>query len=178
MRLREGEEDELRAERRRLQHAERIAAGLAEVTALLYDDERSAAARLRRAGSLLRELAGYDPELGAPAEALGEAEAYLEEAVGRARALRDRAPFEPERLAEIDERLDAIAHLKRKYGETAEAVGAYRAQIAPRWTGWSATTRWSRRLERACGPRRRGRRRRPPSSWPTRARAGRGGSSA
>jgi len=130
VRLREGEEEELRAERRRLQHAERIAAGLVEVTALLYDDERSAAARLRRAGTLLRELAGYDPELGAPAEALGEAEAYLEEAIGRARAMRDRAPFEPDRLAEIDERLDAITRLKRKYGETAEAVGGYRAQIA------------------------------------------------
>ena len=130
VRLREGEEEELRAERRRLQHAERIAAGLVEVTALLYDDERSAAARLRRAGTLLRELAGYDPELGAPAEALGEAEAYLEEAIGRARAMRDRAPFEPDRLAEIDERLEAITRLKRKYGETAEAVGGYRAQIA------------------------------------------------
>ena len=130
VRLREGEEDELRVERRRLQHAERIAAGLADVTALLYDDERSAAARLQRAGALLRELAGYDPELGAPASALGEAEAYLEDAIGRARALRDRAPFDPGRLAEIDERLDAISRLKRKYGETAEAVGVYRAQIA------------------------------------------------
>ena len=130
VRLREGEEEELRAERRRLQHAERIAAGLVEVTALLYDDERSAAARLQRAGALLRELAGYDPELGAPAAALGEAEAYLEDAIGRARALRDRAPFDPRRLAEIDERLDAISRLKRKYGETAEAVGVYRTQIA------------------------------------------------
>jgi DNA repair protein RecN (Recombination protein N) len=130
VRLREGEEDELRAERRRLQHAERIATGLAEVTGLLYDDERSAAARLRRAGTLLRELAGYDPELGAPAEALGEAEAYLEEAIGRARALRDRAPFDPGRLAEIDDRLDAIVRLKRKYGETAAAVAAFRADIA------------------------------------------------
>ncbi len=130
VRLREGEEDELRAERRRLQHAERIAAGLAEVMALLYDDERSAAARLRRAGVLLRELAGYDADLGTPAEALGEAEAYLEEAIGRARALRDRAPFDPGRLAEIDDRLDAIVRLKRKYGETAAAVAAYRAEIA------------------------------------------------
>jgi DNA repair protein RecN (Recombination protein N) len=130
VRLREGEEEELRAERRRLQHAERIAAGLAEVTTLLYDDERSAAARLQRAGALLRELAGYDRELGAPAAALGEAEAYLEDAIGRARALRDRAPFDPDRLAEIDERLDAITRLTRKYGETADAVGVYRARIA------------------------------------------------
>ena len=128
--LRDGEEDELRAERRRLQHAERIAAGLTEVTALLYDDAQSAAARLRRAGNFLRELAGYDLELGAPAEALGEAEAYLEDAIGRARALRDRAPFDPERLGEIDDRLDAIGKVKRKYGDTVEAIAAFRARVA------------------------------------------------
>jgi DNA repair protein RecN (Recombination protein N) len=128
--LRDGEEDELRAERRRLQHAERIASGLAEVTALLYDDAQSAAARLRRAGTVLRELAGYDPELGAPAEALGEAEAYLEDVIGRARALRDRAPFDPERLGEIDDRLDAIGKLKRKYGDSVEAIAGFRGRIA------------------------------------------------
>ena len=44
--------------------------------------------------------------------------------------LRDRAPFDPGRLAEIDERLDAIVRLKRKYGETAAAVAAFRAEIA------------------------------------------------
>ena len=128
--LREGEEDELRAERRRLQHAERIASGLAAVTALLYDDAQSAAARLRRAGTVLRELAGYDPELGAPAEALGEAEAYLEDVIGRARALRARAPFDPERLGEIDDRLDAIGKLKRKYGDSVEAIAGFRGRIA------------------------------------------------
>jgi DNA repair protein RecN (Recombination protein N) len=128
--LRDGEEDDLRAERRRLQHTERIAAGLTEVTALLYDDAQSAAARLRRAGTLLRELAGYDTELGAPAEALGEAEAYLEDAIGRARALRDRAPFDPGRLNEIDDRLDAIGKLKRKYGDSVEAIAAFRGRLA------------------------------------------------
>ena len=128
--LRDGEEDELRAERRRLQHTERIASGLAEVTGLLYDDAQSAAARLHRAGTVLRELAGYDPELGAPAEALGEAEAYLEDVIGRARALRDRAPFDPERLGEIDDRLDAIGKLKRKYGDSVEAIAGFRERIA------------------------------------------------
>src|SRR5882762_3876490 len=48
-RLRPGEEDELRQERRRLQHAERFAAGLEEVGTLLQDDAASAAARLARA---------------------------------------------------------------------------------------------------------------------------------
>src|SRR4030095_16899642 len=64
-RLREGEEEELRAERRRLQHAERLIAGLAEVGGLLDEDESSAASRLHRAGRLLRELARVGPVVAA-----------------------------------------------------------------------------------------------------------------
>src|SRR5712691_11536939 len=45
-RLKGGEEEELRLERQRLQHAERLSQGLAEVTRLLYDDAESAIARV------------------------------------------------------------------------------------------------------------------------------------
>src|SRR5215475_12236224 len=50
--LREGEEDELRAERRRLQNAERIFAGLEEAIALLNEDGQAVIARLGRVGAL------------------------------------------------------------------------------------------------------------------------------
>jgi DNA repair protein RecN (Recombination protein N) len=128
--LRDGEEDELRGERRRLQNAERIYAGLQEVMALLQEDAQAAGACLGRAASLLRELSRFDPDVAAPIEALEGAQAYVEDAVARARALRDRAVMDPERLRLIDERLDAIGAIKRKYGETAAAVSAYREEIA------------------------------------------------
>src|SRR5204863_835934 len=48
-RVRPGEEEELRQERRRLQHADKLAAGLAEVVALLDDGRDAAPARLHRA---------------------------------------------------------------------------------------------------------------------------------
>jgi len=128
--LRDGEEDELRGERRRLQNAERIHAGLQEVMDLLQEDAQAAGARLGRAASLLRELSRFDPDVGAPIEALEGAQAYVEDAVARARALRDRAVMDPDRLRLVDERLDAISGIKRKYGETAAAVSAYREEIA------------------------------------------------
>src|SRR5262245_47090248 len=56
-RLRPGEEDELRAERRRLQHADRILTGLAEAEAQL---DAGAGAPLGRAGRLLRDLGRLD----------------------------------------------------------------------------------------------------------------------
>ncbi len=129
-RLRPGEEEELRAERRRLQHAERIAAGLAEVGALLVEDADAAAARLARATRLLGDLGRLDPSLAAPVAALEAAAAHLEEAVLAVRRLRAEGEAEPGRLAAVDERLDALARLKRKYGDTEEAMLAFRAGAA------------------------------------------------
>ncbi|HEX5528103.1 MAG TPA: DNA repair protein RecN [Methylomirabilota bacterium] len=130
LRLRDGEEEELRAERSRLQHAERIVAGLQETVGLLYEEPQSATARLSRAATLLRDLSRYEPDAAAPIEAIEGAQAYLEDVVGRARALRDRAVFDPDRLEQIDARLDAIVKLKRKYGDSVAAILAHRQEVA------------------------------------------------
>jgi DNA repair protein RecN (Recombination protein N) len=129
-RLREGEEEELRAEHRRLQHAERLIAGLAEVGGLLDEDESSAASRLHRAGRLLRELARFDPMFAAPADTIDGAESLIEDALAAVRGLRARVTVIPGRLEEVDERLDALARLKRKYGDTEAAMLAFRDEVA------------------------------------------------
>src|SRR5215475_1592175 len=54
--LREGEEDELRAKRRRLQNAERIYAGLQEAMTLLNEDGQAVTSRLGHVSALLRDL--------------------------------------------------------------------------------------------------------------------------
>ncbi|HET8577279.1 MAG TPA: DNA repair protein RecN [Methylomirabilota bacterium] len=130
VRLKEGEEEELRAERTRLQHAERIYGALQEVLSQLYEDQASAATRLAKATTLLHDLTRFDPDAGTPMEALEGAQAYVEDSVARVRALRDRAVFDPERLEQIDSRLDGIVKLKRKYGDTVAAILARRQEIA------------------------------------------------
>jgi DNA repair protein RecN (Recombination protein N) len=129
-RLRPGEEEELRQERRRLQHADKLAAGLAEVAALLDDDRDSATARLHRAARVLGDLARLDPAFAAPVEPLDAAKAQLEEALAAARALRDSVTLEPGRVESLDERLDALTRLKRKYGDTEEAMLKFRDEAA------------------------------------------------
>jgi DNA repair protein RecN (Recombination protein N) len=129
VRPRDGEEDELRAELRRLQHAERIMSGLQEALGLLHEDESSAATTLSRAGALLRGLARFDADAEAPAEGIEAVLAQIDDAVASVRVLRNRAMADPERLSEIESRLDAIAKLKRKYGETEAAVLVYRQEI-------------------------------------------------
>src|SRR6266571_2328368 len=121
-----GEEAELRLELKRLQHAERFTAGVAEATALLDEDPQSATARLSRAQRLVQDLARLDAEFTAPGEPLEAARIQIEEALGQLRALRDRVVMEPGRLEAIDDRLDALTRLKRKYGDTEEAMLRYR----------------------------------------------------
>jgi DNA repair protein RecN (Recombination protein N) len=125
-----GEEDSLREARTRAAHAERIRTGLEEALAHLTEDAQSAGARMGRAAGLLRGLQRFEPGTEGPLEGLEAAAAQVEDVVAALRALRDRPGFDPDRLAEMDERLDAITRLKRKYGETEVAVLAYREEVA------------------------------------------------
>lgn len=128
-RLRTGEEEELRAERRRLQHAERLTASLTEASALLDDDRDSARSRLTRVARLLQEVARLDPGSAPSLEPLESARAHLDDVLAAVRALRDGIAAEPGRLEAIDDRLDALTRLKRKYGDTVEAMLAHRQEI-------------------------------------------------
>src|SRR6267142_2644506 len=129
-RLRPGEEDELRTERQRLQHAERFAAGLEEVGTLLQDDAASAAARLARAARVLTDLGRLDPAFAVPVETLEAARVQVDETLATLRTLRDTIIFEPGRLEAIDDRLDALKRLARKYGDGEEAMLRFRAEAA------------------------------------------------
>jgi DNA repair protein RecN (Recombination protein N) len=128
--LRPGEEEELRAERRRLQHAERFRAGLGEAELQLDDEAGSALSRVGRAVRVLRDLGRLEPAMGAPAEALETAAALLEEALAGIRRLHQGLAADPGRLEEVDERLEVIARLRRKYGESEEAMLAFRDTAA------------------------------------------------
>src|SRR5215469_7224034 len=130
VRLREGEEEEVRADRHGLLHAEKILRKLEEVMALLHEDDAAAAARLARSVSLLQGLSRIDAEALSPLEDLDAALVHVEDAVARVRELRDRSAADPNRLAEIESRIDAIAKLKRKYGQTEAAILAYRQEVA------------------------------------------------
>jgi DNA repair protein RecN (Recombination protein N) len=97
---------------------------------LLYDDAESAIARVARASRLQGDLSKLDPALAAAQEPLDAAHAHLEDALGQVRRLRDRLVSDPGRLEEIEGRLDALVKLKKKYGESVEAVLAHRDRIA------------------------------------------------
>jgi DNA repair protein RecN (Recombination protein N) len=128
-RLRVGEEEELREERRRLANAERLAEGASAAYRQLYDDPSSAVELAGRVAAVLREMVRMDPTVEPTVQALDTALVQLDETARALRTYRDGIVFDPPRLEAIERRLDEIQRLKRKYGDTVEAVHALRAQL-------------------------------------------------
>ena len=114
-----GEEDDLAVERSRLMNSEKLSALADEAYASLnnsgLDSLNSALASAQKAAIL-------DPQLEPVVAQLTEAVAAADDARRALRDYRDDVEFNPERLEEIEERLDLIRSLKRKYGETIEEI--------------------------------------------------------
>jgi DNA repair protein RecN (Recombination protein N) len=128
-RLRAGEEEELREERRRLMNAERLAEGANGAYRDLYDDPSSAVERAGRAASLLRDLVRLDPRVQPTVQALDTALVHLDETARALRSYRDGVVFDPPRLEAIERRVEEIGRLKRKYGDSVETILAHRARV-------------------------------------------------
>lgn len=124
-----GEEEELVAEERRLAHAERLFATAETAYELLTAGEPSAVDLLAQSVRGLEEVLPVDADLQPLMENLRNALYAVQDTAGELRAYRDRVEFNPERLSEVQERLHLIRTLKRKYGDTVEAVLEYLREV-------------------------------------------------
>lgn len=127
-RLKPGEDEELRKERDRLANAESLAQNAQEALAILDEGspEMPAASDLvGQAAQALGTLAKLDSaqnELATQAEVLLDT---MSEIVHNLRNYLEEIEFNPKRLDEVEERLDLIHSLTRKYGGSIPAVIAY-----------------------------------------------------
>ena len=153
--LREGEEDELEAERNVLTSCEQLKALSYEAYQTLYgeDTERlpsSALDRLREAVQAMRKLAELDPAMKKQAEYLEETSYGMEEAARDIRAYSERLEYDPARLEEVELRLELIRELKRKYGQTVAGVLEYLAAGEEELEGLTHSVERKTELEEAC----------------------------
>ncbi len=125
-RLSPGEDDELAAERERLLHFERLRTGAAEAFEALDDEAGGALGSLRRAAALVEELAEIDRGLAEGAGALIDAVDRSEEAARDLRRYLEGLEEDPGRIDEVEARLNLIAGLRRKYGDTVVEILEYR----------------------------------------------------
>lgn len=129
--LQSGEEEELVADRSRLANSEKLSAAAADAYAKLSGGERGAGAldSLNAALSAVEHAAALDENLSALAETLQSAVSYAEDAARELRVYQESVEFNPERLEEIEARLDLIRSLKRKYGETLDEIISYGEEL-------------------------------------------------
>ncbi|MGZ3524214.1 MAG: DNA repair protein RecN [Thermodesulfobacteriota bacterium] len=124
-----GEEESLKEERIVLTHAKRLMdfAHFSEET--LYSEEGSVIERIQKILNQGREMAAVDPSLSQPLKALESTLIQLEEIALVLRDYSRRVEVSPMRLEEIENRLEEIDRLKRKYGATVEKVFSFKARI-------------------------------------------------
>jgi DNA repair protein RecN (Recombination protein N) len=137
--LRADEEDELIAERERLEHFQQIATTLQQVVGVLNDDEEAPV--LDQVATIMnaaQEIAPFDPEYDDLAESLSDAYYSLQDVANQAGHQLDSLEFDEERLATINARLATIADLEHKYGESLADVLAYYDQIKEELTDMEA----------------------------------------
>ena len=124
-----GEEAALQAERNRLAHAHRLNELSQGSYEALYGGDQSVLGTLGGVRDSIRELSAID-EQGKDWEALCDgATAQLRELAHSLRAYHDGLEQDPSRLAQVEERLDRLQRLKKKYGGTEETVLAKREQL-------------------------------------------------
>jgi DNA repair protein RecN (Recombination protein N) len=128
------EDDDLARERGVLANAARLAQAAGEAQALLDGADGAAIDTIARAQTRLADAAAIDPALSSTADLLTAARANVDEA---ARALADycgNISANPERLEQIEARLQELTRLKRKYGGSIaaalETLEHSRAEIA------------------------------------------------
>lgn len=146
--LRADEEDELIAERERLEHFQQIATTLQQVVGVLNDDEEAPV--LDQVATIMnaaQEIAPFDPEYDDLAQSLSDAYYSLQDVANQAGHQLDSLEFDEERLATINARLATIADLEHKYGESLADVLAYYDQIKEELTDMEAAADSGSNLE-------------------------------
>jgi DNA repair protein RecN (Recombination protein N) len=129
--LQPDEEERLQAQRRRLEHVERLRQA-AETAYAALNGQPGEAGDLPGAIDLLGEAVSacgdggrFDPVLASEAEVLNGALSQAEESSRMLRDYVDSLEADPAALERTAERLFRIADLKRKYGDTIDEVLAY-----------------------------------------------------
>jgi DNA repair protein RecN (Recombination protein N) len=120
--LRDGEEEELTAERALLQNAERLTGITEGGFDALYGGDGAVCEVLGRLSGELKSVASLDDELGSMADVVERCLFELEDVSARLRSYLGRIAFEPARLEEIEERLALLTKLKRKYAPTINEI--------------------------------------------------------
>ena len=122
---------DLTRERDRLRNVTDLLAAAAAATMALSGEEGGAVDAVARAGSELDRAARYDEELSSLLSRIQGLSAELEDVVYELRVYLDELEADPNRLEAVEDRLQTLRALERKYGEDVEGyLKEARARLA------------------------------------------------
>jgi DNA repair protein RecN (Recombination protein N) len=116
--LKEGEQEELEQELERLTHAESIKRGLLNASALLAENEISAASLLKEASLQLQSIEKFDAEIYVLYERLRSTIIELIDIADETSVIENKTLHSAERLSIIQQRLDLLYTLQQKHRVT------------------------------------------------------------
>lgn len=125
-----GEDLALEQERRRLASSEKLKTAASSMEELVSEGEGSAALLIGRARALLADAERLDPALSKVREPLVAAQESLDEAGRVLSRYLGALESDPQRLEEVDDRLDALKRLCRKHAAPLEAILEKRTALA------------------------------------------------
>ncbi|PRG42386.1 DNA repair protein RecN [Burkholderia multivorans] len=129
-----GEWEEVSAEHKRLSHSANLIEGVRGALDALSESDDAMLTQLGAIVSKLRSLADYDAALGDALASLEPAEIQLQEAVYSLSHYAQRLDLDPDRLAQVEMRLDALHSTARKFRLPPDTLheehAARRAQLA------------------------------------------------
>ena len=151
--LREGEEEELKAEAARLAHADRLRELVALAGERLADGDATALTALSAARHVLEQASAVDDSLAEPLARVTEAGIATQEAARSLAAYLGRLEADPERLEQVEARRELYARLVRKYRRPLAGLLAWREELASELAqgedGDAALAQAEARLEKA-----------------------------
>jgi DNA repair protein RecN (Recombination protein N) len=112
----EGEQDKLESDQQTLQNAETIKRNLALAYRAISEDENAIVGQLRSVGQSIAQVKKYTPSVSKLHERFEGLLFELEDIGSELEAISEDTEFNPERIAEIQTRLDTIYKLQKKHG--------------------------------------------------------------
>lgn len=124
----------LNSEHKRLAHAANLAEGAQYSLSILSEGDAACESQVDHVASRLDTLSEYDPALADVARLLQSAQSELSEAVSALRRYADRVELDPQRLVEVERRIEAVLGCARKFRSAPEKLpellGVWKVRVA------------------------------------------------
>lgn len=127
--LKSGEEEILFEKYQRLAHAQELNEKITQIIKVLSDSPSALLLQLSRFHKTCESLQTYDSSLSDAASLFHEAQIALSEALRTLQSATDGLDADPNTFQFLENRLTTISRLKRKYGQTFDAIEQFHLQL-------------------------------------------------